>query len=389
MTSRAHQPESHDQPTRTQMWAATMAGNADHGVVRAHREPLEYIGFDGASSSLSHQPLLDAPARCDAERSLYSPSATFSSLTGNRSRLEVAKDRHDLLGALDFRTNFEHDRDRILHCCAFRRLAGKTQVYLNPDDHQRTRLTHALEVAQIAKAIARALRLNETLAEAIALGHDCGHGPGGHASEDAFDIYLEGGFHHAQFGADVTLRRLNLCSETLDGIRNHSWSLNTPVTLEAEVVSFADRIAYVCHDMEDALSCGLISANDYPSHLASFLAMSRGEQIDYFIRGVIAGTLQSSTLAITRECGEMLKEYRQFNHDVIYQHPLSQKQNEIVITTLRQLVDYYLEHYCELPIQYRQGLSDDDKSRTFGVVEYVAGMTDQYAYDKHTLYIGS
>ena len=138
---------------------------------------------------------------------------------GNRARPEEPD---------QWRTCFERDRDRILHATAFRRLAGKTQVFVFPDDHQRTRLTHALEVAQVATGIARACRLNVALTEAIALGHDCGHGPGGHASEDALSPYLDGGFDHAPWGADVSLAPLNLCGETLDGIRNHSWSRPAP-----------------------------------------------------------------------------------------------------------------------------------------------------------------
>ncbi|MSV68258.1 MAG: HD domain-containing protein, partial [Actinobacteria bacterium] len=155
-------------------------------------------------------------AREDAEQAWLADGATLSHGAGHRS-IEEEPDSD--------RTCFERDRDRILHeATAFRRLSGKTQVFIFPEDHQRTRLTHALEVAQVATSIARACRLNVALTEAIALGHDCGHGPFGHASEDAFGPYLEGGYDHAVWGADVVLAPLNLCIETLDGIRNHSWS---------------------------------------------------------------------------------------------------------------------------------------------------------------------
>ena len=157
---------------------------------------------------------------------------------------------------------------------AFRRLAGKTQVFVFPDDHQRTRLTHALEVAQVATSVARALGLNVALTEAIALGHDCGHGPGGHASEDALSPYVAGGYDHAVWGADVTLAPLNLCAETLDGIRNHSWSRPAPATPEGEVVSWADRIAYVCHDFEDAVAAGIVGADMLPPIVADALRTS-------------------------------------------------------------------------------------------------------------------
>ncbi|MSY91628.1 MAG: HD domain-containing protein, partial [Actinobacteria bacterium] len=191
--------------------------------------------------------------------SLLAIGATRSVGAGNRAIAEEPD---------EYRTCFERDRDRILHSPAFRRLAGKTQVFVFPDDHQRTRLTHALEVAQVATAIARALGLNVALTEAIALGHDCGHGPGGHASEDAFDAFIPGGYHHAVWGADVVLEPLNLCIETLDGIRNHSWSRPTPMTPEGVVVSWADRCAYSAHDLEDALGAGIVQVSELPPEVS-------------------------------------------------------------------------------------------------------------------------
>ena len=214
--------------TRAAVWAQTMAGTAsDDGVVLAHktrgprRAPLGVVA--------------NRRAREDAEDRLLAPGATRAAGAGNRSMPEDAD---------PMRTCFERDRDRILHSSAFRRLAGKTQVFVFPRDHQRTRLTHALEVAQVATAVARSTGLNVALTEAIALGHDCGHGPGGHASEDAFSPYLAEGYNHAVWGADVILAPLNLCTETLDGVRHHSWSLPSPLTPEGAVVSWADRCAY-------------------------------------------------------------------------------------------------------------------------------------------------
>ncbi|MFM8506000.1 MAG: HD domain-containing protein, partial [Acidimicrobiaceae bacterium] len=188
--------------------------------------------------------LVDRRKREELEDQNLTVLATRSFGAGNRA-IEEEPDK--------FRTCFERDRDRILHASSFRRLAGKTQVFVFPQDHQRTRLTHALEVAQVATSVARAIGVNVALTEAIALGHDCGHGPGGHASEDALSPYVDGGYDHAVWGADVTLVPLNLCVETLDGIRNHSWSRPAPKTPEGEIVSWADRIAYVCHDFEDAV----------------------------------------------------------------------------------------------------------------------------------------
>ncbi|MEX0847835.1 MAG: HD domain-containing protein, partial [Ilumatobacteraceae bacterium] len=216
---------------RASRWAATMAGHsADHGVRLAHAD-----SWAGSGSPTQ----LHRRVREEREDSALAMLATRSHGAGNRTLEEEAD---------EWRTCFERDRDRILHASAFRRLAGKTQVFVFPDDHQRTRLTHALEVAQVATSVARALGLNVALTEAIALGHDCGHGPGGHASEDALSPYVDGGFDHALWGADVTLAPLNLCTETLDGIRNHSWSRPAPATPKGEVVSWAARIAYVCHD---------------------------------------------------------------------------------------------------------------------------------------------
>ena len=235
---------------RADRWASTMAGHETHlgvhDVVVAHADSVAAITLDHPS---------DRQAREDRDASVLATGATRASGAGDRAVPEQPD---------PFRTCFERDRDRILHDSSFRRLAGKTQVFVFPDDHQRTRMTHALEVTQVARSIAEALRLNVPLAEAIAIGHDCGHGPGGHASEDALSPYLDGGFDHAPWGADVTLQPLNLCRETLDGIRHHSWSLPAPQTPEGEVVSWADRIAYVCHDFEDAVAAGILRAEMLP-----------------------------------------------------------------------------------------------------------------------------
>src|SRR5580692_3148129 len=229
--------------------------------------------------------ILDREAREAAESDFMAPGATRSRGAGNRLREESPD---------PWRTCFERDRDRILHeATAFRRLAGKTQVFIFPDDHQRTRLTHALEVAQVARAIASALRLNVALAEAIALGHDCGHGPGGHASEDAFSAYLDGGFDHAVFGADVTLAPLNLTAQVADGVRNHSWSRPAPSTPEGEVVSWADRIAYVCHDWEDAVLAGIVAPHQLPPSVGSLCGERRSAQLGAFIHALVAATLRS------------------------------------------------------------------------------------------------
>ncbi len=273
MTSQAPDPSestAEDATQRQQEWVATMHGSAaSEDLVLAHRD--------------APPPPITAHAVLRAEResrsaSLLANGATLAVGAGNRAIPEEPD---------EYRTCFERDRDRILHSPAFRRLAGKTQVFVFPDDHQRTRLTHALEVAQVATAIARALGLNVALTEAIALGHDCGHGPGGHASEDAFDAFIPGGYHHAVWGADVVLEPLNLCIETLDGIRNHSWSRPTPMTPEGVVVSWADRCAYSAHDLEDALGAGIVRVSDLPPEVSEILGQSRREQLHALILAVI------------------------------------------------------------------------------------------------------
>ena len=196
-------------------------GGAPDEPTLAHRDSAARLEISSAASRATREAI---------ESTRLAVGATRAVGAGNRERPEEPD---------EWRSCFERDRDRILHSNAFRRLAGKTQVFVFPEDHMRTRLTHALEVAQVAVGIARPLGLNVALVEAIALGHDCGHGPGGHASEEALDPFVEHGFDHATWGADVSLAPLNLCAETLDGIRNHSWSRPAPVTPEGEVVSWA------------------------------------------------------------------------------------------------------------------------------------------------------
>ena len=261
---------------QSQRWASTMGGHRSYGAsVRTPHLPA--VEFEAALE------VLDRLARETEEERLLAPGATKSYGAGNRG-VEEAPD--------PWRTCFERDRDRILHSTAFRRLAGKTQVFIFPADHQRTRLTHALEVAQVATAISRACRLNVALTEAIALGHDCGHGPGGHASEEALSPFLDEGFDHAVWGADVTAAPLNLCAETLDGIRNHSWSRPSPATPEGEVVALADRIAYSAHDLEDAVHAEIVSADELPPLVAERCGTRRGRLLDSFVTDVVSTTLR-------------------------------------------------------------------------------------------------
>jgi dGTPase len=344
---------------RAERWASTMAGHADGAVAFAHAD--SWAGT-GSSDLVSRQ------QREDVEADALAPLATRA--TGSGSRLtEEAPD--------PWRTCFERDRDRILHASAFRRLAGKTQVFVFPDDHQRTRLTHALEVAQVATSVARALGLNVALTEAIALGHDCGHGPGGHASEDALTPYVDGGYDHAVWGADVTLTPLNLCVETLDGIRNHSWSRPAPATPEGEVVSWADRIAYVCHDFEDAVDAGIVTPAALPEIVRGLCGERRSLQLGAFITAMIQAAGQTERIGMTAGATEALAAFRKFNYDNVYLRPASQAQARSVIEMLRALVEHYAAHPQQLP---DAGEADAGSAQALhDAVAYVGGMTDRFA----------
>jgi dGTPase len=346
---------------RTQAWAATMAGHPDdRGIVQAHAE---------GGTRLSPHPVVGREQREAAERSRLRPGATLAVGAGDRAEPE-APDAD--------RTCFERDRDRVLHSAAFRRLAGKTQVFVFPADHQRTRLTHALEVAQVATGIARAAGLNTSLTEAIALGHDCGHGPGGHASEEAFDAFLPGGYDHAVWGADVVLTPLNLCAQTLDGIRNHSWARPTPATPEGEVVSWADRIAYCAHDFEDAVQAGVITSDDLPAEVADVCGRTRREQLGAFISAVVRCVTEQGVVAMAAEPAGALARLRTFNYERIYSRPESVAQSEAVVSLLRALVDHFVGHPGSLPAEHRASEREPDPVRA--AVAYVAGMTDRFAF---------
>jgi dGTPase len=346
---------------QSQRWAATMRGHPSD--VRGSRTPhFPAVHLAGGSG------VLDREAREAEEEWLLAPGATRSVGAGSRAVDESAD---------PWRTCFERDRDRILHSTAFRRLAGKTQVFIFPADHQRTRLTHALEVAQVATAIARACRLNVVLTEAIALGHDCGHGPGGHASEEALSPFLAEGFDHAVWGADVTAAALNLCEETLDGIRNHSWSRPSPGTPEGEVVALADRIAYSAHDLEDAILAEIVSTVDLPLLVAERCGTGRGRQLDAFVTDVVTTTLSTGTVSISEPMGEALEVLRRFNYERIYLRPASVQQSAAVVDLLRSLVAHYVAQPSVLPGGAE--LAPDDPERVRAAVGYVSGMTDRFA----------
>jgi dGTPase len=352
-----------------------MDGHGADGVTFAHRDSRAVTGDALPATGF------DRGAREELEQVQLAPGATRSSGAGRRTRAEAPD---------PWRTCFERDRDRILHAPSFRRLAGKTQVFVFPDDHQRTRLTHALEVAQVAVGIARACRLNVALTEAIALGHDCGHGPGGHASEDALTPYVAGGFDHAPWGADVSLASLNLCEETLDGIRNHSWSRPAPSTPEGEVVSWADRIAYVCHDFEDAVRSGIVTPAALPAVVRERCGDRRGRQLGTFIDAMVSTILRTGRIGMADSQAEALAAFRASNYEHIYLRPSSVAQGQAVVGVLQALVEHFGDRPHLIPTA-----GPDDKDLTGGepgavhaAVAYVAGMTDRFAFSQAVALLG-
>lgn len=345
--------------------AGHRTGSMDRAAVRrAHHDSRARVGSS---------PSVGRTEREDHQAASLAPGATQAAGAGHRAR-EEAPDA--------WRTCFERDRDRILHGSAFRRLAGKTQVFVFPEDHQRTRLTHALEVAQVAVAISTAVGLNVALTEAIALGHDCGHGPGGHASEDAFAPYLDGGYDHAVWGADVVLAPLNLCAETLDGIRNHSWSRPAPATPEGEVVSWADRIAYVCHDFEDAVHVGITATDLLPPLVRERCGERRSQQLGAFLQGVVGAVEQTGAVGMTDPMAEALSQFRSFNYDHIYMRPASVEQSHSVQRVLAALV----EHFADRPNSLHRTephppvIEPGSPEALREAVTYVGGMTDRFAF---------
>jgi dGTPase len=335
------------------------------------------LAHDGGRVAVGEVRPLDRAEREQAEDALLAPGATRSSGAGDRQRAEEPD---------PVRTSFERDRDRILHSSAFRRLAGKTQVFVFPDDHQRTRLTHALEVAQVATAVAQATRLNVALTEAIALGHDCGHGPGGHASEEALSPYLEGGYDHATWGADVVLAPLNLCAQTLDGIRNHSWSRPAPATPEGAVVSWADRCAYSAHDLEDAVRAGIVSLEMLPPMVTERTGASRSRQLRAFIDGLVEGITTTGCVGMRADLAEALAGLRAFNYEHIYLRPASMAQAEAVIEVLQPLVEFYADRPNAIPASAPASAGSPEALRA--AVTYVAGMTDRFAFQAAVAHLG-
>ena len=325
--------------------------------------------------------LRDRETREAAEAASLAPAALRSVDSRGREREEVP-DR--------MRTIFERDRDRIMHSKAFRRLKHKTQVFVNPeDDHYVTRLTHTIQVTQIARALAAALSLNEALTEAIALGHDVGHSPFGHTGEEALSPYFPttGGWHHAAQSVRVfeALEDLNLAWEVRDGIRAHSWKIEPPPsTQEALCVRYADRIAYLTHDALDAVRAGLLTRDAFPAAMTERFGPPGSPWVGGMIDDVIAGSLAAGSVRMSDQVLAGMHELRDFMFERVYLAPSQRRHHHQAIEVIRRLMDHHLVHPEDLPPTYR----DNDADRVTRAADYVAGMTDRFALRAHERLFG-
>jgi dGTPase len=307
------------------------------------------------------------------ERDTLSPYATPSSASKGRERGEEPD---------PLRTAFQRDRDRIVHSKAFRRLKEKTQVFIAPrGDHYRVRLTHTLEVAQIARTAARALGLNEDLTEAIALGHDLGHTPFGHLGEQALTPFLGRPFRHNEQSLRVVDhlendgRGLNLTWEVRDGIVNHPWSMPTPSTAEAQVVRLADRIAYVNHDVDDALRAEVVTQLELPPGPLGVLGATQAERINTLVSDLVAASEGSPEIRLSDPVFRAMDELRDFMFEHVYLREDARQEQDKAIGLVRSLFAHYLEHPEDVPEEYHRAPGDLPTR----VADYIAGMTDRYA----------
>ena len=312
------------------------------------------------------------------EQEYLSPYAALSSKSQGRLRPEIQ---------CDIRPVYQRDRDRIIHCKAFRRLKDKTQVFLTPEgDHYRTRLTHTLEVSQNARTIAKALHLNEDLTEAIALGHDLGHTPFGHAGERALNRVCPYGFIHSEQSVrtvdklEKDGKGLNLTKEVRDGILNHQ-TTGIPHTLEGKVVRLSDKIAYIHHDMDDAQRAGIISEDDIPVTLRMLLGYTTRERLNTFVHDVIENSLEQDTIKMSAEIYEAMMDLRALMFQNVYENPAAHKEEEKVVKMLTELYEYYVEHPEAMSTEYRELIVRGEKKEQ-AVCDYLSGMTDQYSIRK-------
>ncbi|MCM1339126.1 MAG: deoxyguanosinetriphosphate triphosphohydrolase [Muribaculaceae bacterium] len=300
----------------------------------------------------------------------------FDILSDIATKSAQTKGRKVFIEPSDLRTEFQRDRDRILHSKAFRRLKHKTQVFLSPfDDHFRTRLTHTLEVSQIARTIARALDLNEDLVEAISLGHDLGHTPFGHCGEGVLNELIEGGFYHNLQSVRVVevLENLNLCQETIDGIRTHSWDFE-PLTPEAKVVQLADKIAYINHDIEDSIRAGVISESDLPKDCIDYFSSNQSKRLSKMITEIVSNSIGKSDISMSEEAWGYTTKLRKWMFENVYNDESTAKLEERKAKNVIRELFYY---YCDM----LKPICPIDKIERV-VTDYISGMTDRYAVER-------
>ena len=288
----------------------------------------------------------------------------------------------------DIRPVFQRDRDRIIHSKAFRRLKDKTQVFLTPEgDHYRTRLTHTLEVSQTARTIAKALALNEELVEAIALGHDLGHTPFGHAGERALNRVCPTGFKHNEQSVRTVDKLekdgqgINLTYEVRDGILNHQTS-GMPATLEGKVVRLSDKIAYIHHDMDDAIRGGILNEKDVPKEIAKAIGATCGQRLDHFIHDMVNTSESTDDVRMSEETAQAMTDMRRFMFERVYQNPIAKAEEGKAETLIETLYYYYLDHIMLLP-DFLLDLIERGESKEAVVCDYIGAMTDRFVIAKY------
>ena len=313
------------------------------------------------------------------EHLIFSPYASFSDESRGRDRDEEP---------CPMRTIYQRDRDRIIHCKTFRRLKHKTQVFLAPEgDHYRTRLTHTLEVAQIARSIARALNLNEDLTEAIALGHDLGHTPFGHAGERTLNSLCPMGFAHYKQSIRVVEflekdgQGLNLTWEVRDGILNHRTSGN-PSTLEGKAVRLSDKIAYINHDIDDGIRAGILKESDIPSEYTDVLGNSTKERLNTMISDIKINSIGKNDLVMSEPVRKAMTELRKFMFESLYLNPTAKSEEAKADKLITELYRYYVANTDKLPDTYKRFITEFDERPEQVVCDYIAGMSDQYSISK-------
>ena len=313
------------------------------------------------------------------EKEFLSP---YASLSVNSKGRDVYEEECDM------RTVYQRDRDRILHCKSFRRMKHKTQVFLDPKgDHYRTRLTHTLEVSQIARSIARALRLNEDLTEAIALGHDLGHTPFGHAGERALNEVCQEGFAHYKQSIRVVEflekdgKGLNLTKEVRDGILNHRTS-GSPSTLEGKIVRLSDKIAYINHDIDDAIRAGIFTEDYIPKELSDVLGKTTKARLNAMITDIIRQSEEKPDILMSFEVEQAMKKLRSFMFERLYTNPLAKSEESKARKMLIELYEFYLDNLNLLPESYLKIMEERKEKPERIVCDYIAGMSDSYCVSK-------